>query len=89
MYKGHTDIDGDGYDSDEAGGDDCNDSDPNVNPGVEEILDDGIDQDCDGVDATSNTGDTGDTGAADHGVVGCGSDGHQRPPLTGETAPVT
>ncbi|MEO1053662.1 MAG: fibronectin type III domain-containing protein [Bacteroidota bacterium] len=42
------DNDGDGFS--EAGGD-CNDSDPNINPGAVDIPGDGIDQDCNGLDA--------------------------------------
>jgi len=42
------DADGDGYISDEEGGDDCDDSDPAVNPGAVEICDDQVDNNCDG-----------------------------------------
>ena len=48
------DVDGDGYEDEECGGDDCDDSDPDVNPGVTEgptgdpTCSDGIDNDCDG-----------------------------------------
>ena len=47
------DDDGDGYDDVDCGGDDCDDTDPDVNPGVVESLGagncgDGIDNDCDG-----------------------------------------
>jgi hypothetical protein len=42
------DEDEDGYISDECGGDDCDDSDPEVHPGAEEVCLDGIDNDCDG-----------------------------------------
>ncbi len=41
------DADGDGFDSIEMGGEDCDDEDASVYPGAEEICDD-IDQDCDG-----------------------------------------
>jgi hypothetical protein len=43
------DADDDGYRTDQApGGDDCNDFNATVNPGVAETWYDGIDQDCDG-----------------------------------------
>lgn len=42
-----TDLDGDGVTAAEAGGTDCNDSDPSIQP-FEVELPDGIDQDCDG-----------------------------------------
>ncbi len=41
------DDDGDGYDDEACGGDDCDDTDPAVNPGAEEVCVGGIDEDCD------------------------------------------
>ena len=43
------DADGDGYYSKTCGGNDCNDSNANINPGKPEVCDDGIDNNCDGI----------------------------------------
>ena len=42
------DADGDLFDDDACGGTDCNDADPEVNPSIEEVSGDEIDNDCDG-----------------------------------------
>jgi len=44
------DEDRDGYCSSRYGGDDCNDDDPSIHPGADEVCGDLIDQNCDGVD---------------------------------------
>ena len=45
------DIDGDGHEAVEVGGDDCRDTDRAMHPGALDVCEDGIDQDCDGMDA--------------------------------------
>ena len=53
------DLDGDGY-SIEMG--DCDEGDEDINPGAEEIANDGIDQDCDGEDLIVQKGDEDEDG---------------------------
>jgi len=43
------DSDGDGYEDEACGGDDCDDADPGVSPGAAESCDNGLDDDCDGL----------------------------------------
>ena len=54
VYVNNTDRDQDGYPGELCGGNDCNDSDPTVNPGVYEayagdpVCEDGVDNNCNG-----------------------------------------
>ncbi len=50
-----------------ATADDCDDGDASSYPGAEDVPGDGVDQDCDGTDATGDTGDSGDDTAGDTG----------------------
>ena len=52
-----TDADGDGYASTSAGGDDCDDEDPRVNPAAEDEWYDGEDSNCDGANDYDQDGD--------------------------------
>ena len=45
------DADGDGFISGSGPGTDCNDANPNIRPGAPEAPENGVDEDCDGVDA--------------------------------------
>ena len=46
--EGDYDLDDDGYDGLDSGGDDCDDTDPEVHPGADEVCND-VDDDCDGL----------------------------------------
>ncbi len=51
------DWDDDGYVDVLYGGEDCDDTDPSVNPEAEEVYYDGVDQDCDGASDYDADGD--------------------------------
>ena len=65
-YTQRLDRDGDGV----LGSDDCDDDDPSRYPGAEEVPDDGVDQDCDGADATQCFADLDGDGFGDLPIVG-------------------
>ena len=67
---GPTDADGDGWDVDE----DCDDGDPSVHPGAEEVCNDGVDNDCDGTGNQCRL--AGSLGPADAGAVILGAAAH-------------
>ncbi len=52
-----TDADGDGWSPDDPALPDCDDADAAVNAFTAEVLDDGVDQDCDGLDGIATGGD--------------------------------
>ena len=51
------DSDGDGFVSDQTGGDDCDDSDFDINPDATEIPDNAVDEDCDGFNGVDSDAD--------------------------------
>ena len=55
------DSDGDGFVSDQTGGDDCDDSDFDINPDATEVSGDGADQNCNGLDINPGADSDGDT----------------------------
>jgi hypothetical protein len=62
------DRDGDGFDAEACGGDDCDDSTASVSPGNDDPYGDGYDENCDGIDGTDRDGDgwaDGDSGGDD------------------------
>lgn len=78
-----TDVDGDGYIDEAAGGDDCNDADMYANPGADDVPYDGEDQDCNGSDLTDVDGDGFD------GEPAGGSDCNDSNPEVNPDAPET
>ena len=46
--RAQADMDGDGFEATVAGGEDCDDANPDAYPGAEEVWYDGVDQDCSG-----------------------------------------
>jgi hypothetical protein len=54
-FAANHDLDGDGYIGAQFGGPDCNDNDASIHPGAVDIPHDGIDQNCDGHDASYPT----------------------------------
>ncbi len=63
-----TDVDGDGFEGEDAGGTDCDDTDSGTHPGAAEVAD-GVDQDCDGTvdEGTDQYDDDGDGYTEDGG----------------------
>lgn len=73
VYAGApSDADGDGVENPAWGGNDCDDADAGLYPGATEVAGDGIDQDCDGVDASEDPDEPTPTPAVGDAACGCG-----------------
>ena len=74
------DVDGDGWDASEVGGQDCNDINAEISPGESEHCDDGLDNDCDGSidEGCAVSGDPNDPGGISWT---CGLGAHSHPSL--------
>jgi len=64
------DTDGDGYEDESCGGDDCDDADPDIHPGAVEVCD-GVDEDCDGVEDNDVVCEFPNASGVCHGAWGC------------------
>ena len=67
-----TDDDSDGYSESQG---DCDDTDPQIHPGASELPDDGIDQDCDGIDWSEQWAAGTYVVSAELTIDGCSADG--------------
>ncbi len=65
------DVDGDGYETTDAGGDDCDDSDASYYPGADDDWYDGYDKNCDGANDYDQDGDGYDASTDDHDGTDC------------------
>ncbi len=92
-FEFNPDADGDGHHTDALGGTDCDDTDPTIHAGADEVCGDGLDQDCDDSDlacdsgedtGTTITADTGDSGPTETGTLPGDSDSPAPPNDTGE-----
>ena len=66
-----SDCDGDGYDGYGVGAPDCDDTDPSVNPGADEVWYDGLDGDCSGHIESDYDADYDGDDHVDHGGTDC------------------